>query len=294
MMRRLAAVLVLAASPLLCIKALAAEQPSRWVSAGGALSEWVVALGAERRLVGVDTTSQHPASLKALPSIGYQRQLSAEGILSLRPDRLIGTDEMGPPPVLAQIAKAGVPVEVFSSQPDIEAVGQNLKRLGELLGAQAHAARATGDFRHQLDELHDKVRQAQAGQPAPGVVLLVGHAGARPLLAGVGTAGDWVLKQAGGRNLATHQGYKDFSSEALAALDPDVIVFSDRVLADQAALQALLKENPALAASRAVQDQRLVQLDPTLLVGGLGPRLPATLRGLAAAFYPSANVRFAP
>jgi len=102
------------------------------------------------------------------------------------------------------------------------------------------------------------------------------------------------LQQAGGRNLATHQGYKDFSSEALAALDPDVIVFSDRVLTDQAALQALLKENPALAASRAVHDQRLVQLDPTLLVGGLGPRLPATLRVLAAAFYPSATIRFAP
>lgn len=46
MMRRLAAVLVLAACPLLCTKALAAEQSSRWVSAGGALSEWVVALGA--------------------------------------------------------------------------------------------------------------------------------------------------------------------------------------------------------------------------------------------------------
>ena len=56
----------------------AAELPHRWVSAGGALSEWVCVLGAESKLVGVDTTSQHPESLKSLPSIGYQRQLSAE------------------------------------------------------------------------------------------------------------------------------------------------------------------------------------------------------------------------
>ena len=62
--------------------ATADELPQRWVSAGGALSEWITALGAESKLVGVDTTSQHPESLKALPSIGYQRQLSAEGILS--------------------------------------------------------------------------------------------------------------------------------------------------------------------------------------------------------------------
>jgi len=38
----------------------AAELPQRWVSAGGALSEWVSTLGAESKLVGVDTTSQHP------------------------------------------------------------------------------------------------------------------------------------------------------------------------------------------------------------------------------------------
>ena len=38
----------------------AAELPHRWVSAGGALSEWVCVLGAESKLVGVDTTSQHP------------------------------------------------------------------------------------------------------------------------------------------------------------------------------------------------------------------------------------------
>jgi len=56
-------------------------------------------------------------------------------------------------------------------------------------------------------------------------------------------------------------------------------------------LQALLKENPALAASRAVRDKRLVALDPTLLVGGLGPRLPAALQDLAATFYPASIAR---
>ena len=100
-------------------QAMAAELPQRWVSAGGALSEWVSALGGESKLVGVDTTSQHPESLKALPSIGYQRQLSAEGVLSLSPQILVGTEEMGPPSVLSQIRSAGVQVELFSAQPDL-------------------------------------------------------------------------------------------------------------------------------------------------------------------------------
>ncbi|TRZ62909.1 hemin ABC transporter substrate-binding protein [Pseudomonas alloputida] len=293
MMRRPAAFLALCASLVLSTQALAAELPQRWVSAGGALSEWITELGGEARLVGVDTTSQHPASLKALPSVGYQRQLSAEGILSLRPDVLVGTEEMGPPPVLAQIRKAGVRVELFSSKAELPAVDENLRHLGQLLGAEQQASALAADYHQRLDALQANVKLAQAGQQAPGVLLLVGHAGAKPLIAGQGTAGDWLLSQAGGRNLAAHPGYKNFSNEALAALDPDVIVFSDRALADEQALQALLKENPALAASRAVREKRLVSLDPTLLVGGLGPRLPATLQSLAAAFYPVAQASFA-
>jgi len=291
MMRRPAAMLALCAALVASTQALAAELPQRWVSAGGALSEWISQLGGEPRLVGVDTTSQHPESLKALPSIGYQRQLSAEGILSLRPDVLVGTEEMGPPPVLAQIRSAGVRVELFSSQADLAAVDANLKHLGKLLGAEQKAAQLASGYQQQVEALQVQVKQAQASHKAPGVLLLVGHAGAKPLIAGQGTAGDWLLRQAGARNLAEHQGYKNFSNEALAALDPDVLVFSDRALAGDQALQALLKENPALAASRAVRDQRLVALDPTLLVGGLGPRLPAALQDLAATFYPASIAR---
>ncbi|QXI39195.1 heme/hemin ABC transporter substrate-binding protein [Pseudomonas xantholysinigenes] len=294
MMRRPAALIALCAGLALTTQALATELPQRWVSAGGALSEWISALGGEQRLVGVDTTSQHPESLKTLPSIGYQRQLSAEGILSLRPDVLVGTEEMGPPPVLAQIRKAGVRVELFSSKAEIDAVDENLKHLGALLGSQQKAAELADDYRQQLAQLHKQVEQAQAGQQAPGVLLLVGHAGAKPMIAGQGTAGDWVVRQAGGRNLADHQGYKNFSVEALAALNPDVVVFSDRALSGEQALQALIKENPALATSRAVRDKRLVSLDPTLLVGGLGPRLPATLHELAASFYPAAKASLTP
>lgn len=289
-MRRPAALLALCAALLVSNQALADQLPQRWVSAGGALSEWITELGGQPRLVGVDTTSQNPEALKALPSIGYQRQLSAEGVLSLRPDILVGTEEMGPPPVLAQIRKAGVRVELFSSKAEVAAVDENLKHLGSLLGAEQKAAQLTADYHQQLEALQAQIKQAQASNKVPGVLLLVGHAGAKPLIAGQGTAGDWLLREAGARNLAEHQGYKNFSNESLAALDPDVVVFSDRALSGEQALQALLKENPALSASRAVRDKRLVSLDPTLLVGGLGPRLPATLRDLAAAFYPAAKV----
>ncbi|AOS41165.1 heme/hemin ABC transporter substrate-binding protein [Pseudomonas brassicacearum] len=269
--------------------ASAAQLPQRWVSAGGAVSEWVSALGGESKLVGVDSTSQHPESLRALPSVGYQRQLSAEGVLSLRPQILVGTEEMGPPPVLAQIRSAGVQVELFSATPDLPALQGNLRHLGKLLGAEAEAARLFDLYQKQLTQQQARVTEAQRKQKAPGVLLLVGSSGGKPLVAGKGTSADWLLQQAGGHNLATHSGYKSFSVETLASLNPQVLVFADRALSGEEARAALFRENPILSSIRAARDGRVMELDPTLLVGGLGPRLPQSLMTLTAGFYPAAS-----
>ena len=286
-MRLSTSAIALVASLLVNPGAHASELPQRWVSAGGALSEWVVAMGGEAKLVGVDTTTQHPASLKALPSIGYQRQLSAEGILSLRPQILVGTEEMGPPPVLAQIRSAGVQVEMFSAQPDLPTLKGNLAHLGKLLGSEDQANALFAVYEQALAQQKNWVAKAQATQKAPGVLLLLGHAGGKPLIAGKDTAADWMLQQAGGRNLATHVGYKPFSVESLAGLSPEVLVFADRALTGDAARAALFKENPILASTPAAKSRRVFELDPTLLVGGLGPRLPQSLEKPSAGFYPS-------
>lgn len=269
--------------------ASAADLPQRWVSVGGAVSEWISALGGESKLVGVDSTSQQPESLRALPSIGYQRQLSAEGVLSLRPQILVGTEEMGPPPVLAQIRSAGVQVELFSATPDLPALQGNLRHLGQLLGAEAEAARLFDRYQKQLTQQQARVTEAQRKQKAPGVLLLVGSSGGKPLVAGKGTSADWLLQQAGGHNLATHSGYKSFSVESLASLNPEVLVFADRALSGEEARAALFRENPILSSTRAARDGRVMELDPTLLVGGLGPRLPQSLATLTAGFYPAAS-----
>lgn len=269
--------------------ALGAEPAPRWISAGGALSEWLVQLGGESRLVGVDSTSQHPASLTALAGIGYQRQLAAEGILALRPQLLLGTEEMGPPLVLEQLKAAGVQVEVLSAQPQLPALQANLQRLGHLLGAEQQAQQQWALFSQRLQQQAQWLAQAQLQQAPPRVLLLLGHAGSSPLAAGQATSAHWLIERAGGRNLVSHHGYKALSSEALLALDPQWVIVADRSLGGAEAIAALLAHNPALAATEAGRNQRLLWLDPTLLVGGLGPRLPATLAELSAALYPAAQ-----
>ncbi|WP_371133333.1 hemin ABC transporter substrate-binding protein [Pseudomonas sp.] len=289
-MRRRLSLLALCSALLAAPLVQAEPLPQRWVSAGGALSEWLVLLGGEAKLVGVDSTSQHPPSLRSLPGIGYQRQLAAEGILSLRPDVLLGSEEMGPPPVLAQLKAAGVQVEVLSARADLASLSSNLTRIGALLGAEPQAQQALAAYQQRLQQQQaDWIAQAQQSQAAPKVLLLLGHAGGNPLVAGGDTAGGWLIERAGAQNLATHSGYKALSTEALAALDADLLIVADRSLSGDAAAAALLKNMPVLAAGRAAQQGRIVLLDPTLLVGGLGPRVPDQLAALAAGFYPAAH-----
>jgi len=276
----------LCAGLLMGLDTLAETLPQRWVSAGGAASEWVVALGGKARLVGVDSTSQHPPSLTRLPSIGYQRQLSAEGVLTLAPDMLLGTEDMGPPPVLNQLQNAGVRIEQLSATSDLAALQNNLQRLGELLGEPQRAQVAFSDYRRRLDSLQRQIHLARDGSAPPGVLLLFGQGGSNPLVAGRGTVADWMLRQAGASNLAQHEGYKILSSEALAALDADWLVLTDRQLRGVEVQQALQAQNPALAAGRALREGRLLTLDPTLLTGGLGPRLPDILEEWSRVFYP--------
>lgn len=263
--------------------------PQRWVSAGGAFSEWVVALGGESKLVGVDSTSQYPRSLHSLPGIGYQRALAAEGILALRPDILVGSNEMGPPPVLEQLKAAGVRIELLSAKADVPALQHNLTTLGQLLGKQAQAQTLMSDYQQRLQQQAALVKQAQQHSPAPRVLMLLSHSGGNLQVAGKDTLAAWMIEQAGGKSLGEHIGYKPVSSEAMLALDPEVILFAGGRLQGDAARAALLEQNPVLAQTRAGRDGRVQVIDPTLLIGGLGPRVPQALATLTSAFYPDAK-----
>ncbi len=53
-------------------------------------------MGAGERVVGVDETTSYPPETAKLPHIGYWKQLSSEGILSLRPDSVITWQDAGP------------------------------------------------------------------------------------------------------------------------------------------------------------------------------------------------------
>lgn len=256
----------------------------RVISAGGAVSEWVVALGGEQQLVGVDTTSLHPASLQQLPSVGYQRQLAAEGVLTLQPQVLFGSAEMGPPPVLGQLRNAGVHIEILPVDANLAAVSQTVRRIGQILARDAQAEHALADFNQAMALQQQKLKSVQGTAPRVLLVFSVGHG--NPLTAGSNTVGDWLIKQSGGENLALHQGFKALSGESMLALNPQLIIVADRHNQGLEALATMFSSTPALQYTDAVKNKRIVAIDPTMLVGGLGPRIPGQVAQLIEVFYP--------
>ena len=73
--------------------ALPAE--ARLIAVGAALTDTVCALGCGGRLIATDNGGRELPETAHLPSVGYARTLSAEGLLALAPDALLGRPERG-------------------------------------------------------------------------------------------------------------------------------------------------------------------------------------------------------
>ena len=103
-LRRSASVtLALIASALIALAEPSAKIDKRIVTIGGAATEIVFALGAGSSIVATDLSSIYPPQARELPMVGYVRNISPEGVLSMEPDLVIATGALGPPLSLIHI-----------------------------------------------------------------------------------------------------------------------------------------------------------------------------------------------
>lgn len=256
-----------------------AAQPAarRLISLSGALTEMVYLLGADSLLVGTDTTSLFPEAAQKTAKVGYVRQLSAEGLLSLKPDAVIGTNEAGPAVVLEQVRQAGVRVSLIAARHDWAEVQAKLALVGRETG-RAGQARA---LQEKLDAEWSAVQQqvAKAGR-RPRALFILSHSGT-PMVSGRGTAADALIAMAGGINgVSEFQGYRPLTAEAMAAAAPDILVNTTQGL-EALGGEAAFWRRPELALTPAFARKALVALEANQLLG-FGPRLPEAVRELHA------------
>ena len=128
-------------------------QLHRIVSVGGAITEIIYALGSENRIVGVDSSSLWPQQAKSFPQIGYQRALSAEGILSLSPDLILATEDAGPLATLAQLKKVGVRLTVVPNMPTIDGILDKISAVAEAIGKKSEGRILVSKTRQKINRL---------------------------------------------------------------------------------------------------------------------------------------------
>ncbi|HAS6168021.1 TPA: hemin ABC transporter substrate-binding protein [Vibrio vulnificus] len=254
----------------------------RIISAGSAVTELILALHAEQSLIAVDVTSQLPDGQR-LPKIGYHRRLSAEGLLALSPTKLIGSDEMGPAPVLQQLKSTGVDIEVVNTQANVDGLKARIDQIAAILNKPQEA--------QQLKSLVDQqVQSLKANQPTnqkKKVLFLLIHEGRAANVAGTDTTPDAIINLAGAINPAADKitAYKPLSSESMVEMQPDVILVSGRSFEKLGGPDAIIKMMPLLAATPAGQNKQIMTIDGAALIGGLGLKSLAEAKRLNQLLY---------
>ena len=258
----------------------------RIVSVGGSTTEIVYALGAGGRLVGADTTSIYPAAADALPDVGYVRQLSAEGLLSLSPDLILAGGEAGPDAALSQTEAAGVRIVKLREGYTPTEVQNHIATVGAALGLEAQAAALNEILQDDIEQVRADIAKLDT---RPRVLFLLQAGRGGMLVAGDHTAAKSMIELAGGESAVTgFSGYKPFSPEAATQAAPDVLLVTDQTIEMLGGTEKLLAD-PALAATPAGQAKRIVSMD-ALYLAGFGPRLAHAVRDLAAALHPDTEI----
>ncbi|HDY7691341.1 TPA: hemin ABC transporter substrate-binding protein [Vibrio vulnificus] len=254
----------------------------RIISAGSAVTELILALHAEQSLVAVDVTSQLPEG-QPLPKIGYHRRLSAEGLLALSPTKLIGSDEMGPAPVLQQLKSTGVDIEVVNTQANVDGLKARIDQIAAILNKPQEAQQ----LKSQVDQQVQSLKANQPTEQKKKVLFLLIHEGRAANVAGTDTTPDAIIRLAGAINPAADKitAYKPLSSESMVEMQPDVILVSGRSFEKLGGPDAIIKMMPLLAATPAGQNKQIMAIDGAALVGGLGLKSLAEAKRLNQLLY---------
>lgn len=268
-------IVTIAATLSMSAAACAADHARRIVTLGGTVTEIVYALGQGDRVVGNDQSSLYPAAATRLPRVGYYRSVPVEGVLALRPDLVLASEQAGPPAALSHLKEVGVPLEIISDKPSVQSLNQRILQIGKALGVPERGRQLS----LSVDTALREVQALPASQAR--AVLLMNRTGT-PLGAGNNTAAGLILELSGLVNvLADQQGYKPVSAEALSALAPQVIVVPRTALAAAGGLDKFLA-SPGIASTPAAVHHCIVVMDD-LLALGTGPRLPQAIRTLKEA-----------
>jgi iron complex transport system substrate-binding protein len=193
--------------------------PQRVVSLLPSLTESVCALGACKRLVGVDRYSNYPASVKSLPQLGGLDDVNVEAIVALKPDVVLAAPSSR---IAERLASLGIPVFTLDAKSYAD-VRRVLLKLGDLLDLP--------QAKKLWDDLEKKVAAAAQSMPARATGVSVYYEVASgPYAAGPESYMGELLDRLGARNIIPVKlgPFPKISPEFVVRANPHIILIGAR------------------------------------------------------------------
>lgn len=261
-----------------------AQGPRRIVTVGGSVTETVFALGAGGEVVGADTSSLYPEAATKLPQVGYQRTLSAEGVIALRPTHVLLSPDAGPPPAIEQLRSAKLSVHVIAGGASPEGAKERIRAVALALGSPASPRALIEALDRGLAKVAERVAALKI---KPKVLAIYARGPNLVLVSGAHTPADAMLRLVGAGNAAPGiEGSRPLTSEAAVAAAPEVILVPSHALESLGGIDGLLAQ-PGLAATPAGKARRVIAMDDLLLLG-FGPRTADAALALLDLLHPAA------
>lgn len=257
----------------------------------GSIAGTVYGLGLGEKLVGRDvaTTLPQAANLPLVTSPNGQ-SVNAESILALKPSVVITDGTVGPLDIITQLRQSGIPVVFVKNAPSFEGAQELAKQVGAALGVPDSGAKLAAQLGSSVNE-----KKAEIAAIAPKVsaqklrmafLYLRGGSGVYYLF-GEGSGADALISGLGGIDVAAEinwQGMKPMTDEALAQMNPDLILVMSGGITSVGGVDGLLAQKPALALSNAGKNKRFVDMADSDILS-FGPRSAEILDALARAVY---------
>ena len=208
--RAITAVITIGMSATLSLPAHAYE---RVVALSPDVADVVIALGATHKLVGKDATNNNPA-LKNVPVVGMHRNVTAESVLAVKPDLVLGSYMVQPASVYQRLNRLKVKAVNVAPKEDASTFASSIKTIGGYVDKKPQGVKLANNWNQGMRPL------AKTGKR-----YLLSYDGR--IVAGKGTVGDELIRRAGGINAANVSGLKPLSRDGWLAAKPDVIIIAD-------------------------------------------------------------------
>lgn len=261
--------------------AFAENTQPKIISIGGSITEIIYALDEQDRLIARDTTSTYPPAATDLPDIGYIRQLSPEGVLSVEPNIIISLEGAGPPETIDVLRQSSVKFIEIPETYSREGIINKIIAVGAALEVPDRAALLADKTRA---ELTGALQRGQFNGDKKKVLFILSLRGGKITVAGTNTAADAIIRMAGAKNaISGFSGYKTLTDEAAILAAPDVILMMDR-RGNHSADNSAVFSHPTLRLTSASLHKNIIQMDGMYLLG-FGLRTASAIKELSQAIY---------